>query len=71
MYLAAVVAGFTVDVQLEVLVHVEKASPGLVDQEVVRVLLRDQVGVVAVRDGGADLDDLARNLQPKRHYDKH
>ena len=61
-YLAAVVAGFPVDVQLKVLVLVEKAPPGLVHQEVVGVLLGDQVGIVTVGDWSSDLNDLARHL---------
>ena len=61
-YLAAVVAGFPVDVQLKVLVLVEKAPPGLVHQEVVGVFLGDQVGVVTVGDWSSHLNDLARHL---------
>ena len=56
-------AGFLVNVQLEILVLVEKASPGLVDQKVVRVLLRNQVRVVAVGDRGSNLDHLTRHLE--------
>ncbi len=58
-------AGFPVNVQLEILVLVEKATAGFVDQEVVRVLLGDQVGVVAVGDRGSNLNHLARHLQRK------
>ncbi len=55
-------AGFSVNVQLEILVLVEKAPPGFVDQEMIRVFLRDQVRIVAMSDRGANLNDLTRHL---------
>ena len=58
------VAGLLVDVQLEVLVVVHEAPPGLVDGEVARVLLVEEVGVLPVVDGRLHLDDLAAHLFP-------
>ena len=61
-------AGLSVNVQLEILVLVEKATTCFVDQEVVRVLLGDQVGVVAVGDRGSNLDHLSRHLRKKNSF---
>jgi len=62
--ITAGVTGLLVDVQLEVLVVVHEAPPGLVDGEVARVLLVEEVGVLPVVDGRLDLDDLAAHLLP-------
>jgi hypothetical protein len=63
-YLASRVARIAVDVQLEVLVLVQEASPRLVDEKVVLVLLRDHVRVVAVAQRRPHLDRLPGNLRP-------
>jgi hypothetical protein len=68
VYLATLVAGLSVNVQLEILVLVEKAPTGFVDQEVVRVLLGDQVGIVAVGDRGSNLNYLSRHLGEKMFH---
>jgi hypothetical protein len=56
-------ARIPVNVQLEILVLVEKASSGLVDEQVVGVLLRDQVRVVAMAQRSSDLDCLSGQLK--------
>ena len=61
-HLASPVGGLLVDVQLKVLVLVHEAPPRLEDGKVVGVLLREQVGVVAVRELRLDLDRLEADL---------
>lgn len=51
-----------VDVQLEVLVVVHEAPPGLVHRQVQRVRLVKEVGVLAVAHWGLHLDHLAAHL---------
>jgi hypothetical protein len=59
------VARFTVDVHLEELVLVQETPPRFVDEKVIRVLLRDQVRVVAMAQRGSDLDCLSGQLEDK------
>ena len=56
--------GLLVDVQLEVLVIVHEAPPGLVHGQVQRVRLVEEVGVLTVTHGGLHLDHLAAHLIP-------
>ena len=58
-------AWFPVNVELEILVLVQEASTGFVDQEVVGVLLTNQVGVITMSDRGSNLNHLTRNLNEK------
>ena len=55
-------ARFSVDVKLKILVLEQETSARFEHQEVVGILLRDQVGVVAVGDRSPDLNDLTRHL---------
>ena len=54
-----------VDVKLKELVPVEEASPSLVDEQVVLVLLGDHVRVVAVTQRRPDLNSLPGNLEQR------
>ena len=67
-HLASPVGGLPVDVELKVLVLVHEAPPRLEDGKVAGVLLREQVGVVAVRELSLDLDRLEADLK-KRIYE--
>ena len=58
-------AWFPVNVELEILVLVQEASTGFVDQEVVGVLLTNQVGVITMGDWGSNLNHLTGNLNEK------
>ena len=68
-HLATGVARLLVDVELKELVLVEEASPGLVDEEVVRILLGDHVRVVSVAQWRPDLNRLTRNLDKTDRWD--
>ena len=56
------VAGLLVNIQLEVLVVVQETSSGLVDGEMLVVLLVQEVRVVSVSQGSFDLNDLSAHL---------
>lgn len=57
-------AGLLINVQLEILVQVKETSPCLIDQKVISVLLRNEIGIVSVTQGRLDFDNLSRNLLP-------
>ena len=59
-------AGFPVNVELEVLVLVEKAPTGFVHQEVVGIFLGNQVGIITMADGRPHFNHLTGNLNEKR-----
>ena len=67
-HLASPVGGLPVDVELKVLVLVHEAPPRLEDGKVAGVLLREQVGVVAVRELSFDLDCLEADLELTKHW---
>jgi len=64
-HLAAHMAWLAVDVHLEELVLVQETPSSFVDEKVIRVLLRDQVRVIAMTQWGSYLDRLAGQLKDK------